>query len=90
MVSLFLFFNLIINFFLFNLINLVKISDPSNNICNVSGLKIDFKDINSKPPETTTMKKLFNEAILREYDQIADKSISFNNVNYSVNSKFNK
>ncbi len=69
--------------------SLVKISDPSNNIYNVAGLRIEFKDINAKPPEPIIMKKLFNEAILSEHEQMKfnEKIIAYNGYNFSVNSK---
>ena len=58
----------------------------------MNGLKVEFKDINYKPPETTNVKKLFNEAILRDYGAsiATEKIISHNNYNFSVNSKIKK
>ena len=69
----------------------MKITDPSNNVLTITGLKLEFRDVNTKFFEAN-VKRLFNEAILDEYKQTVfnEKVFSFNNNDFYINSKLSE
>jgi hypothetical protein len=68
----------------------VKISDPSNNLCTISNLRVEIKDINSIPPQPVLAKKLLDDAVssgLSAAQHIIEKQILLNNYNFVANSE---
>jgi hypothetical protein len=63
-------------------------SDPSNNLCTISNLRVEIKDINFVPPQSLMAKKLLDEAVtsgLISLQNCVEKSINLNNYNFVAN-----
>ena len=68
--------------------NKVKISDPSNNLCTISNLRVEIKDINSTPPPPMLAKKLLDDAVssgLSAPQNFIEKQINLNSYNFVAN-----
>jgi len=66
----------------------IKVSDPSNNLCTISNLRVEIKDINSLPPQPLLTKKLLDETVsqgLLSPQSFIEKQINLINYNFVAN-----
>ena len=66
----------------------VKISDASNNLCTISNLRVEIKDINSLAPQPLLAKKLLDESVangLQSPQNCIEKQVNTNNYNFIAN-----